>query len=104
MNRYVVLVATFLAAVFAGRSAWAHAAPHSILMLDLRAHNVDAELRLPISELEIVAGHPLLSEEAAIVDLERGLLGRVVQRDLHVESLDGASWLVEIGDVQYAAD
>jgi hypothetical protein len=73
-------------------------------LLDLRAADVGAELRLPISQLEVVARHPLLSEGAAIVDLEGEMLRNVVTRDFHVTSLDGANWRVQIGDFRYAVD
>jgi HupE / UreJ protein len=86
------------------RSAAAHPAPHSVILLDLRAHDVGAELRLPVPELEAALGRDLRSEGSALIERERSLLRAMVLRDLHVGSLDGAAWTIEVGPLASATD
>jgi hypothetical protein len=104
VTRLIASVVAMLVTMLIARPAWAHAAPHSIVLLDLRANDIGAELRLPVPELEAALGRPLLAEGATVVDRERDMLRALVARDLHVASPDGAAWRVDVGDLGYAVD
>jgi hypothetical protein len=95
----LALVAVMVVAL--PRSAWAHAAPHSILLLDLRANEVGVELRMPVPELEAAFGRPLEPEGGEIVVREREALRGVVARDLRAVSPNGASWTIEVDALEY---
>jgi hypothetical protein len=97
------LVAALFAVVLvvAPRLAWAHAAPHSILLLDLHGNDVGVELRMPVTKLEAAFGRPLLPEGGAIVVRERAAIRERVARDLRAASPDGAVWRTEVGSLEY---
>ena len=101
MKRLAVLLASLLTFVLGVRPVWAHAAPHSVVLLDLRADDARAELRLPVAELEAALGRPLLAEQAAVVEREGAAIGALVLQGLHAESLAGTAWSVSLGDLGY---
>jgi hypothetical protein len=93
-----------VAVLFWGAPAAGHAALHSFVLLDFRAHDVGAELRLPIGELEKAWHRPLVPEGADIVRLEGPALRAYVARYLHVETPEGIPWTVDLGELGYAID
>ena len=104
MTRLLAPLVALLVTLVTARSAWAHAAPHSTVLLDLHAGDVGAELRLPVPELEAALGRPLLAEGDAIVEREREALLGLVTRDLHVASPAGVAWKVSVAALAYAVD
>ena len=96
MLRPLTLLAALIAIVFAPPHASAHAAPHSIVLLDLRADDVGAELRLPVPELEAALHRPMLSAQPTLFDGDRDAIRALVARDLHAVSADGQSWKIDV--------
>ncbi len=106
MTRFALLIGclVLLASLFWGAPAAAHAAPHSLVLLDLRAHDVGAELRLPVSELEVALHEKLLAERAAVVQQEGSAIRAQVVDFLHAQTRDGAPWTVDVGELAYRVD
>ena len=105
-RRFAGWVASFLALFVLAvvRPVWAHAAPHSILLLDLHASEVSAELRLPVAELEAALDRPLALEGQGRVVRERDTLSALVSRDLQLFSSDGAAWTIGVLGITRALD
>lgn len=98
MHRFALVVGILVALTLGTTRGWAHAAPHSIVLFDLRANDAGIELQLPTSELEDALGRPF-STPGALDERERATVRDLVARDLHLSSPDGAAWRLEVGDV-----
>lgn len=94
MRRVLVAIAALLSCVLGVFPVSAHPAPHSVILLDLHASTVDAELRLPVPELAAALGEPPTDEAARAL----------VARDLRVASPDGGAWTVATKEVTHATD
>jgi hypothetical protein len=116
------LVLTLFAALLGGTSAQAHNAPGSSVALDFFQDHVRAELRLPLSELELSFRQPLLTATASLATHPTGtapadsapadILARVEQhrpalaayllRHFVPSAPDRRAWLVTVTDVSAA--
>ncbi len=103
LRRLTFLFAMFVA-LFAPRAAFAHPAPRSVVLLDVHASDVGAELRLPVPELEAALGHAPLAAPGVITDAERLALNQLISSQFRVFSPDHVSWSVELGELSYAVD
>ncbi len=94
--------------------ASAHPLPGSAVLLDFEAQAVQAELRLPLADLEIgfthdkedpaaLAGHlgpiPFTSAPARVIPTYGAELGRYIVRHVHPVALDGRPWTVTLEEV-----
>ncbi len=106
MARFATLLGSLalLASLLWGTPASAHAAPHSYVLLDFRSHDVGAELRLPVSELEAAFHRKLLGEQAGVIQQEAGAIRAQVTAYVHAETRDGAPWAVDVGELGYRVD
>lgn len=82
----------------------AHSAPGSALLLDFQTSRVDAELRLPLSELELAFGQPIAAAPAEVVPRFGPELAAYVQRHLALRAPDGRAWTIEVLDQHIALD
>ncbi|HEX4460448.1 MAG TPA: HupE/UreJ family protein [Polyangia bacterium] len=85
-----------LVLVAASRLAWAHPAPHTVALIDVRAHRVDLELHMPVPELEAALHRPLAANDPAPREL--------VAAQLHAASPDGTPWRVTVGAMGHDVD
>lgn len=105
MRRFIAILVTLIVMVGGEvRPAWAHPAPHSVVLLDLRSDDVGVELHLPVPELEAALGRPLSSESGALVVTDRETIRALVARDLHATSPDGVPWTLDVGAAEAATD
>jgi hypothetical protein len=63
---------------------------------------VSAELRLPLNQLEMVFGEPLVAYPVQALMQHREALQNYVRRHLAVRAPDGRSWRVEVGPLALA--
>ena len=98
------LIVAALAAFLTATSARAHSAPGSAVALDFRFSSVDAELHLPLSELEIAFGSPLAAAPALILPRHRTALFAYVLRHIAVHAPDGRAWHIAADAARVALD
>lgn len=82
----------------------AHSAPGSAVLLDFRADRIDAELRLPLSELQFGFKQPLEAEPATLVARFRDELAAYIQQHLVPRAPDGRAWTVNVGAMRVALE
>jgi HupE / UreJ protein len=79
----------------------AHPMPDTIVLLDVQADGVRAEVRLPLSELEVGFGRPLpaarVRESAAL----RAEIGRYLAAHMSARSPDGRAWVTSVRTVRF---
>lgn len=89
-------------AVLSAAGAGAHNAPGSALLLDFASDHVDAELRLPLSELEFAFRQPLVAEPATVAARFHDPLAAYVRHHLTVRSSDDQAWTLDVRDMHVA--
>lgn len=94
MLRILLFLVAF--ALPAATALRAHSAPGSAVLLDLHSDRIDAELRLPLAELELAFGQPLAPAPATVVARFGPQLAAYLQQHLTLRSPDGRDWSVEI--------
>lgn len=82
----------------------AHSAPGSALLLDFQGAELGAELRLPLSELEVAFRHPLSAEPAAVLPRFQDELAAYLREHLRARSPDGRAWTIEVTRLTVARD
>ena len=85
-------------------SVHAHSAPGSAVALDFRASSIDAELRLPLSELAFGFHQPLEAEPATVVDRFRAPLADYLQQHFVPRAPDGRAWRIAVGAMHVALE
>lgn len=102
MRLFRLLAFLPLAALLCAASAFAHNAPGSAVLLDFHADRVDAELRLPLSELELSFREPLEVSPATILTHFGPRLADYVRQHLAVRSPDDRPWSLDIAAMEVA--
>ncbi len=74
----------------------AHPMPNSIVLLDIHSSSVNAELQLPLSELELAFGHKVNENSEKLVERLGKDLRTYILSHVLVRSKDGAPWHIEI--------
>ncbi len=81
---------------FAPGPSLAHPMPNSVVLLNIHAHRIDADVQIPLNELQAAFGH-------AVNDSSVGLIARLGPRlrtyliqHIRPESLNGHSWAVSV--------
>ena len=77
-------------------TASAHQTPSTIIMLDISPAKVNAELQLPLSELELAFGHDVFSQPDNLVERVGGQLKEYLLAHIHVMQAKGKPWQVAI--------
>ncbi len=101
LRRFWPLLLGFVALLGATNLS-AHNAPGSALLLDFHTSEIGAELRLPLSELEISFKEALQSEPTMVVSRYRERLADYIRQHVVMRSPDGRLWAVEIGRMKVA--
>ncbi len=87
------------------RPAGAHPMPQSAVLLDIHPTGVSVELHLPLSELEVGFGHPLLTDDPAQrIALLRPALSAYIVKHLSATAPDGRLWQTEVREVTLGPD
>ena len=86
------------------RPADAHPMPQSAVLLDLHPAGVSVELHLPLSELEVGFGKPLLADPARRIALLRPELSAYITQHVSATAPDGRPWQTQVRDVTIGPD
>ncbi len=96
--RFKILLLSFLLA----HTLFAHPSPNTLILLDVKANGVMAEIHLPVSELGMALSanpaNPKTAEE--LLGSYKDSLRLYLQSHINPLSMDGQKWLVEIGDMK----
>jgi hypothetical protein len=82
----------------------AHNVPGSALMLDIGEAQIDAELRLPLSELEIAFGQPLAAAPDAALARHRQALEGYIRKHLALRGAIDQAWTMELRSLAVATN
>jgi hypothetical protein len=93
-----------LAALLSAATLSAHNAPGSAVLLDVQSDSVQAELRLPLSELELAFHHSLEAEPDAVVARYASPLAEYIGQHVAISSQDGRAWSVKVRTLHVAAN
>lgn len=103
MQRRLASLIVLLVALLAPRAVLAHAAPRSVVLLDLRESDVAAELRLPVPELEAALGHSLAAN-GVLSEAEKATLQSLISGQFQAFSPDHGVWRTELRALTYAVE
>ena len=94
---WLMILLTCLLAVSSSTESMAHPMPTSVVLLNVHADRIDAEVQIPLSELQAAWGH-------AVNDSSGGLVARLGPQlqdylTLHIrpQTADGRDWTVLVG-------
>jgi hypothetical protein len=90
----------WLGLLLANPDARAHTTPGSSLFLDFRRDGVQAELILPLEELQFAFGQPLLSAPDQILTQYETPLRAYLAEHLRAETISGQPWTVTVQELQ----
>lgn len=77
--------------------AGAHPMPTSVVLLTVHAHRIDAEVQIPLNELQAAIGHAVNDSSAGLVARLGPTLRTYLAQHLHPTSPDGRPWAVAVG-------
>ena len=85
----------------AGRleSAFAHPMPNSVVLLNVHANRIDAELQIPLVELQSAWGHAVNDSSAGLVARLGPQLRAYLKTHIRPQSPSGHFWNVSIGEL-----
>ena len=82
-----------LIALIFSRAAGAHPMPHSVLLLDIKANGVDAELQWPLKELQLaLPGEQLDTNTSTLLRRKGPWLDAYLQQHLRITDEAGRAW------------
>ncbi|WP_205691200.1 HupE/UreJ family protein [Chitinophaga oryziterrae] len=79
---------------------FAHPMPNSFVMLDIKTDGVNAELQLPLSELQLAFGHDVAQNSGTLVARLSPELRAYLLAHIHAVSADGRAWTVTVRDLR----
>ncbi len=85
-------------------SAGAHPMPQSAVLLDIHPSGVSVELHLPLSELEVGFGKPLLTDPEQRIAFLRPDLSAYLAKHISATAPDGRLWQTEVREVTLGPD
>jgi hypothetical protein len=77
----------------------AHPMPNSVVLLNVHANRVDAELQIPLVELQSAWGHAVNDSSAGLVDRLGPQLRAYLKSHIRLQSPDGRFWTVAVGEL-----
>jgi len=99
----VLVIVTSLAASLAGAvPATAHPMPHSVVLLDVHPDRVDAQLQLPVQDLQLASGLATAERPEQVVGQDAGLLRSYLVDHLRADS-GGRPWSVTVTTLRVTA-
>ncbi len=96
LRRLAILAVVFC---FMVSKAIAHPMPNSVVLLDIKATKVAAEIQLPLNELELAYGHDVNSNSDGLVERLGPQLKAYLLQHMHPVSQDGKPWAVTVNDM-----
>ena len=90
---------------FCVRPSDAHPMPQSAVLMDMHQNGVSVEMHMPLSELEVGFGHPLLSgDPASNIAQNRSLLAAYIAQHMTAVAPDGRAWTTQVRDIELGPD
>lgn len=90
---------TFFVWLLTVSGSLAHPMPNSVVLLTVHPHRIEAEIQIPLNELQAAYGH-------AVNDSSDGLAARLgpqltdyIRQHIHPTSPDGRAWTVSVGEL-----
>ena len=80
--------------------AAAHPMPNSLVLLTVHPQRLDAELHLPLSELQPAFGHPVADSPRAVLPYYGPALRQYLARHFRLQSPDGRYWTLQPGELR----
>lgn len=80
--------------------AAAHPMPYTAVLLDFDRDSVDAELILPLQELQLGFGKPLLAAPEQVIPKDGPALKNYLLAHVHPAAPDGRPWTVEVSGIE----
>jgi hypothetical protein len=77
--------------------AAAHPMPTSVVLLTVHAHRIDAEVQIPLNELQAAIGHAVNDSSAGLVARLAPTLRTYLAQHIRPTSPDGRPWAVAVG-------
>lgn len=77
----------------------AHPMPNSVVLLTIHANRIDAELQIPLVELQSAWGHAVNDSSARLVERLGPQLRAYLQAHIRPKSPDGRFWTVSVGEL-----
>lgn len=84
-------------------NSFGHPMPNSVLLLDVQSHGINAEVQLPINELEFALDFGIGNNTDVLIERYGSQLSRYLAAHIHAQSPDGTPWMVQIGDMHIEA-
>lgn len=82
-------------------AAPAHPMPNSVLMLTVHENRIDAEVQIPLSELEAATGWPVNGRSNALLQQFEPQLRAYLLKHIHLQSPQARSWHVTVGTLKF---
>jgi hypothetical protein len=101
LARLAATLALGLALALATAAAWAHPSPQSEVLLEGRTDSVRAEITLPLDELALAFGRPLVEQPSKRVLATDAELAAYLAAHLRPVAADGRAWTVKVGKVRW---
>ncbi|GAB4038859.1 HupE/UreJ family protein [Spirosoma gilvum] len=79
--------------------AKAHPMPNSVVLLNVHANRIDAELQIPLVELQSAWGHAVNDSSAGLVERLGPQLREYLKAHIRPQSPDGRFWTVSVGEL-----
>jgi len=94
----MVFTALFLAVTLTS-PALAHPMPNSVVLLNVHANRIDAELQIPLVELQSAWGHAVNDSSAGLIARLGPQLRQYLKTHIRPQSPDGRFWTVSVGEL-----
>jgi hypothetical protein len=94
-NRALYFLLLILFSSFLFRS-YAHPMPNSVILLDIKTNQVNAELQLPLNELELAFGNDVNYNSDHLIERLGPQLNAYLLKHIHTVSAEGKAWTVDI--------
>lgn len=91
------LLFIFHCTFFIIHSATAHPMPNSVVLLNVHADRIDAEIQIPLVELQAAWGHAVNDSSAGLVARLGPQLRSYLTQHIRPQSMDGQAWTVSVG-------
>ena len=77
----------------------AHPTPNTVVLLTVHADHIEAEVQIPLSELQAAYGHAVNDSSAGLVNRLGPQLRNYLTHHIRPQSVDGQGWGVSIGEL-----
>ena len=86
-----------LLAILSPTATTAHPMPNSVVLLNVHADHIDAEVQIPLGELQAAWGHAVNDSSVGLVERLGPQLRAYLAQHIRPQSLDRQCWTVLVG-------